>query len=176
MAAMDEPSRIDRKQFLRGDLSGQRSPLRPPWSLAEEAFVEACERCDDCASACEEKIIRKGRGGFPEVDFTHGACTFCGDCLIACKGRALLGDVEDEASAWSLRAQIGTDCLAHKGVVCRSCGERCDTRAIRFQLQVGGAAKPELDEQLCNGCGECFAVCPTKAIRIAPMEQFETAV
>ncbi len=173
---MSNPSAVDRRRFLRGDFTGKRPLLRPPWSLAEDAFIEACERCDDCVSACEEGIIRKGRGGFPEVDFTHGACTFCGDCLSACKGRALVGDVDDSASAWSLKAEIGTDCLAKKGVVCRSCGERCDTRAISFQLKIGGAARPELDSQLCNGCGECFAVCPAQAVRIAPVEQLKRAV
>jgi ferredoxin-type protein NapF len=172
----NRPNQVDRRQFLRGDIHGHRPSLRPPWSLAEAAFIEACERCGDCVQACGEGILKTGGGGFPEVDFSRGGCTFCGDCLVACKHHALTGDIRDTASAWSLRAQIGPDCLARKGVICRSCGERCDTRAIRFQLKAGGAARPELDVSLCNGCGECYGVCPTQAVRIVHAELLRDAV
>jgi ferredoxin-type protein NapF len=165
---------IDRMQFLKGDFSGSGLPVRPPWSLPEQEFVDRCERCDDCVKCCPEAVLVRGRGGYPVVDFAKGGCTFCGDCLNACKGRALVGDAEDEASAWTLRAGINGACLAVKGVVCRSCGEVCDESAIRFKLEVGGIARPLLDQEQCNGCGACFAVCPVRAVRIAPAEWLGT--
>jgi ferredoxin-type protein NapF len=61
-------------------------------------------------------------------------------------------------------------------VVCRSCGEVCDESAIRFKLEVGGIARPLLDQEQCNGCGACFAVCPVRAVRIAPAEWLAQAV
>lgn len=161
---------IGRKQFFRGDLSGKNLPWRPPWSLAEQVFVEQCERCDDCVKQCPEKILLRGRSGFPEVDFSRGGCTFCGECLIACKGRALVGKVEQPQNAWRLRASIDAHCLALQRVVCRACGESCDEQAIRFKLALGGVSRPQLDASLCTGCGECFAVCPVRAIKIAPLE------
>ena len=161
-------SKVNRMQFLRGDFRGEKVLFRPPWSLPENEFVDRCERCDDCVKSCPEAILVRGRGGFPLVDFSRGGCSFCGDCLDACKGRALVGDAEDEAGAWSLRAEIGDDCLSAKGVVCRSCGEVCDESAIRFKLEVGGIARPLLDREQCNGCGACYAVCPVKVVRIEP--------
>jgi ferredoxin-type protein NapF len=107
------------------------------------------------------------------VDFARGGCSFCGDCLEACRGRALAGTAGDEASAWNLRAVIDDACLSLRGVVCRSCGERCDEDTIRFRLEVGGVARPQLESERCNGCGACFAVCPVKAVRIVPKQSDE---
>jgi len=165
---------INRMQFLRGMFSARRAPKRPPWSLPEIQFLDSCERCDDCIKACPETILIKGRGGFPEVDFSQAGCSFCGQCLGACKGRALLGAVEDRGGAWDLRAEITGECLSMRGVVCRSCGEVCDERAIRFRLEVGGIARPLLDESVCSGCGACFSVCPVRSVLIdAPAPEIQ---
>lgn len=156
-----------KRQFFRGLLTGKDAPRRPPWSLAEPAFIEACERCGDCVRACPESILVESAGGYPEVDFSRGGCDFCADCLTACKGRALRGDARDPFSAWSQRARIGSNCLSLHGVVCRSCGEVCDERAIRFRLELGGVARPMLSLDTCNGCGACVRVCPVQAVELA---------
>ena len=63
-------------------------------------------------------------------------------------------------------AVIGDRCLARHGVVCRSCGDACEARAIRFPPRLGGVALPTLDGEACTGCGECVAVCPAVAISL----------
>ena len=80
---------ISRASLLRGRLRGGPPPLRPPWALAEPAFLEACTRCDACRAACPEGILVRGSGGFPLVDFQRGECTFCGRCAAACEDGAL---------------------------------------------------------------------------------------
>ena len=60
-------------------------------------------------------------------------------------------------------AQIGAACVEPRGVTCRRCGEACDSGAIKFRLQRGGA-QPLLDIATCTGCGDCLSVCPTSAI------------
>jgi len=169
-------STISRMQFLRGGLGGRRQPLRPPWSPAEALFVDRCDRCGDCVTACPDAILVKGRGGFPEMDFSRSGCSFCGDCLAACKGKALAGNAEDSESAWSLKAEFGNECLSVNGVVCRSCGEVCDEDAIRFRLEVGGVARPLLDADRCSGCGGCHAVCPVRAVRMSADTPLQEAV
>jgi ferredoxin-type protein NapF len=156
----------NRRQFLRTAIAGGPRPARPPWSLSEPEFLDRCDRCDDCLKACPERILKRGSGGFPEVDFARGGCTFCGECLNACKGRAIVGDGTAPDTAWTLRAEIDDTCLAVRGVVCRSCGEACDARAIRFRLELGGVARPLLDRDRCNGCGGCYSICPVAAVRI----------
>ncbi len=171
-------SRITRAGFLRGDVSGRRAPIRPPWAHRESLFVEKCTRCDECIAACPERIITKGRGGFPTINFKAGECTFCGDCVVACKDDALHcpDNQFDEATAWSIKASIQSNCLALNGVECRVCGEHCESVAIRFQLAAGMVAVPKLDDELCNGCGACLAACPIDAVHMGEPEYDAQAV
>jgi len=163
---MSQP--INRMQFLTGDLSGKSLPIRPPWALPEDQFIECCTRCGDCVDACSYGLIRLGRGKFPQMDFSHYGCDFCRDCVAVCKPGALHYDEQDDSPPWTLKATILDNCLSLNAIICRSCGEACEVRAIRFKLETGGVAHPLLDQELCTGCGECFAVCPIKSISISP--------
>ena len=162
---------MNRMQFLRG----KKDEIRPPWSVMESRFTELCSRCDDCASACDEHIISKGRGGFPVIDFQNGECFFCGDCVQKCSSGALQADqFAAAARPWNLKAVIKDNCLNFKGVVCRSCGDRCAERALRFRPVVGGRIIPELDLEICNGCGACVAPCPVQAVSITSISNKQT--
>lgn len=155
---------INRAQFLRGDLSGKKGPIRPPWALPEAEFTSLCSGCGDCIKSCFDQILVEGRGRLPQVNFQLGGCDFCGDCLDACKTGALKRD--DGAQPWSLRAEINSSCLSLNSVDCRACGDACEPRAIRFQLRVGAVAMPQLDSDSCTGCGACIGVCPVQSIEI----------
>ncbi len=80
---------ITRMQLLRGDLKGDKRPFRPPWAIPENYFVDYCTRCDKCVDACFDELIVKGRGGYPQMDFSKGGCDFCEDCLTVCESNAL---------------------------------------------------------------------------------------
>lgn len=166
LRATPKSTDLSRRQLLRGDLRGANSPKRPPWARSESLFSELCTRCDDCIRACEPGILFRGDGGFPQVDFSHSGCDFCGDCLAACKTGALDAPVPAPSLAWSWKARISNNCLSLRGIVCRACGDACDTGAIGFQLQTGGRAAPAVDSAACNGCGECLAVCPEHCISL----------
>lgn len=155
---------VSRKQFLRGDWSGKQSFVRPPWLINEAEFIENCTRCDECIQACPEQIIIRGQGGFPELDFSRGECSFCADCTAHCPEKLFRTSGHEADTAWSIVAVITDSCLTLNGVVCRTCAEQCEERAIRFQPMVGGVFQPQLDTSLCTGCGACFQPCPVKAI------------
>lgn len=154
---------INRMQFLRGDFNGRQSPLRPPWAKSESEFIESCTACNECRIACPEKIIVRGRAGYPLVDFKLGECVFCELCVEACPTDAL---EKTEAQPWASCAEITADCVTTKGVICQSCGEHCESRAIRFIARVGEVARPQINQQSCNGCGACVAVCPVEAVEV----------
>ncbi len=158
---------LRRRAFLRG-----RSPkfnqaaIRPPWALPFAEFIDNCERCDACIQACLENIIFRGDGGFPEVDLTRGECVFCTDCVKACEAGAFHTEELKEENAWNLSVSILPSCLSLNAVVCRVCGDNCDTQAISFRLQVGGISIPEIAQDKCTGCGACLFSCPNNAVSI----------
>jgi ferredoxin-type protein NapF len=152
-------------QFLRGDFSGRSAPQRPPWALGEAAFVERCDGCGDCITACPTKILRRSRAAYPALDFSSGECLFCGDCVAVCRPGALRRQTDQPP--WSLRASVNAQvCVAFRGVECRACTDPCGPRALRMRLRVGAAAIPELDDSTCTGCGACYALCPVQAISL----------
>jgi ferredoxin-type protein NapF len=162
-------TRINRFQFLRGDFQGTKDEIRPPWSLAEIHFIKHCTRCGECLKVCPEQILVSSRGGFPQVDFRVGECTFCAACAERCPSDALDIQRSINAAPWAVKAQVKDNCLALRGVVCRTCGEQCEVAAIRFRQCIGGVAQPELSVSQCTGCGACFAPCPVQAIELKPM-------
>lgn len=159
---MNQP--ISRAQFLRGDFSGKRRHIRPPWSKDEREFLGTCTRCDACLTACPENILAQDPKGFPLVNFIKGECTFCGECAKACTSGAMSTDLDIEP--WTLTASIGNKCLPYQGVVCGRCAEECEVEAINMKLIAGGMFIPQLNNESCNGCGACYRVCPATAIEL----------
>jgi ferredoxin-type protein NapF len=149
----------------RGLLTGRvraEVPLRPPWSVPEEAFTAACSRCGACIEACPEAILVAGSGGFPEVDFRRGECTFCQACARACPEPLFLLD----APPWRLTAVVTDGCLARQRILCQLCRESCEVQAIRFPLASGRTPEPLVDADACTGCGACVGACPVGAIAV----------
>jgi ferredoxin-type protein NapF len=155
---------ISRRQFLRGDLSGRKMILRPPWALSEAAFLATCTGCSECVRVCPTGILALVRA-YPEADFKRGECTFCGKCRDACIPQAL--KQTEGQPPWHLKARVANNCLAYREIVCRSCGDACAETAIRFSPRMMGAAHPEPIAERCTGCGACVAVCPASAITMA---------
>ncbi|MDH5611492.1 MAG: ferredoxin-type protein NapF [Gammaproteobacteria bacterium] len=154
---------INRMQFLRGDYSGKSSPIRPPWAGDEIQFTQTCDGCGECIEQCPTKIIRKGRGNYPVINFNVGECLFCGKCVDACEPKALI--INESQPPWSVEASINTvTCIAFNGVECRSCYDPCEANSITMTPRLGGVSIPVINTDLCTGCGACFAICPTKAI------------
>jgi ferredoxin-type protein NapF len=151
-----------RRGFLQGRVTSPRQDVfLPPW--ASTAFSDLCNRCDDCINACDEKILVRGDGGFPEVDFNLGGCEMCLDCARACQTGALDTTL---GVPWRLKAHIKQNCLALNGVICRSCAESCPRQAIHFDIQFGGKAIPLINQEQCDGCGHCYAVCPKNSVSL----------
>ena len=161
---------VSRRQFLRGNVTGRNAAVRPPWALAESEFIDRCDQCAECIAACPVKLIQPDPDGFPQLNFTKGECDFCTACARACGTGALAYRDDPQQAVWSLAATIDAECIAYRGVVCRSCGEHCETAALRFVPVVGRGSMPRLDIERCTGCGACVGVCPVKAIRMGPAE------
>jgi ferredoxin-type protein NapF len=161
---------VSRRQFLRGNVTGRSTALRPPWAMGENDFVSRCDQCAECISACPSRLIEADNDGFPRINFLKGECDFCTACARACGTGALAYRDNPEQVIWSLAASIEAECIAYQGVVCRICGENCEAAAVQFVPVVGRGLLPRVEVERCTGCGACISVCPVKAIRMGPAE------
>ncbi len=149
-----------RRNFLRGKFNqADADVMRPPGASAD--FDQLCTECGDCVSACPESIIRIGEDRRPVVDFSLGSCVFCRECVKVCSPGAL---ADSRVETWPWKAAIKQNCLSIQGVMCRTCEDVCEARAIRFKLEAGGKSRPELNQSQCTGCGACAYSCPSHAI------------
>ena len=156
---------LHRKNFVRGQFKGEQA-IRPPWSVEQSQFTQSCTRCYKCAEVCPSHLIVKGSGGFPEMSFLRHGCDYCEACVKACPEDALKLTSSTNEPPWKQTALVSELCFSHRGIVCRACGEVCESRAIEFKLAVGGVSQINLNAAACDGCGECVHVCPAHAITI----------
>lgn len=158
--------------------AGTEPRLRPPGAGTEEEFLAACIRCGQCVQACPTGVLRTSS----DVDPGHGtpyfaarekACNLCAGesemkCIAVCP-TAALEPVADRSNVRIGTAVIDPEiCLAHQGVVCRTCWHACPfpDRAIRLAANL----RPKVRPCQCTGCGLCEYACPTEtpAIVVRP--------
>lgn len=140
---------------------------RPPWAIAEWAFVGRCDGCKACVNSCRAGLLRDGVDGRPEVDFRFGGCDFCGACVSACDRGALRRTLTAKAAlTFRFVLSIDDQCLALTGEPCRTCEAFCDNYAIRFLPNDAGITVPVVLTGQCNGCGACVGPCPVGSIHL----------
>lgn len=164
---------LARRNFFRGKIKSTPAAIRLPWVINEKHFIDGCTQCGDCITSCEENIIVKGDGGFPEIDFSKGECTFCQKCIDVCNQPLFVDEREDSQTAWQLDIKIKSNCLAMNQVVCQSCQDSCETEAISFKYIHSKIPQPQIELDKCNGCGACVSICPQTAIELSPKLETE---
>lgn len=148
--------------------------VRPPGALAEELFLDACTRCDDCVKACPEWVIRKAgpefgkrQEGTPLLLPSENPCVFCTGlpCIAACTTGALLPLAPNAFLRIGLAVVDEKACYMGQGQPCDYCVKACPTRPKAISLGARGAPAV-VDSSACTGCGECAQICPANAITI----------
>ncbi|NOX43558.1 MAG: ferredoxin-type protein NapF [Gammaproteobacteria bacterium] len=155
---------MQRRNLIRGKFFSHSEDVRLPWLKSAALFYKNCTQCAECIRACPERIVKKADGGYPAIDFKFGECTFCGECAQACPQE--LFETHINRKSWAFIAKVEQACLTLHQVSCRSCQDSCAYGAIKFELVLGMIPRPEINDQLCTGCGACVAPCPSFAIEI----------
>jgi ferredoxin len=152
--------------------ASMRQPVSPPGSLSIRRFTSICTACHLCVASCPTNVLRPsfleyGIAGMsqPMMNYEAGYCNY--DCVICgdvCPTGAILKRSVEEKK----RIQIGKakfkkdDCIVvSKKKDCAACSEHCPTKAVHTVPYEGNLLLPEVDDEICIGCGACEHVCPS---------------
>ncbi|MFA9487236.1 MULTISPECIES: ferredoxin-type protein NapF [unclassified Mannheimia] len=127
---------------------------RPPFAAEEHLFLVACTGCGDCTQACPHNLIQiQQKKAVLELDYM--SCSLCGKCAESCSTNALNIAFKRDTG---LRPSVSNECLVKQNQLCTMCQDQCSQQAISSNLMV--------NNELCNGCGECKISCFLSAIQL----------
>ncbi len=158
--------------------------VRPPGSLPEEQFLQACIRCGECFQACPNDVLQptgfeQGLGGLwtPHVNANWAGCeSGCNNCGQVCPTGAIraLPMAEKRVARMGL-ARVEPTCLPLAGQeACQLCVDECKAagyNAIEFMrvhpkldetglpIDGSGFSAPVVLADKCVGCGLCQTRC-----------------
>jgi ferredoxin len=169
------------------DLSGQTQtlPIRPPGSLPEREFLQACIRCGECFKACPNNVLQplafeQGLEGLwtPAVKADWAGCeSSCNACTQVCPTGAIRAiPLEEKRVCRMGLAIVNTKtCLPFaQKEACQLCVDECVSagyNAIEFTrvgtevdtdgqpVEGSGYLAPVVLADKCVGCGLCQTRC-----------------
>lgn len=151
-------------------------PVTPPGSLSIERFKDQCTACHLCVVHCPTQILKPSgmQYGFdyflkPHMSYEAHFCNYeCTVCSEVCPTKAIAPITSEEKAT----IQIGIAhfikrlCIVHsEGTDCGACSEHCPTQAVHMVPYKGTLTIPQVDPELCIGCGGCESICPVRPDR-----------
>jgi len=173
------------------DTSPNRSDvICPPGAGGVDQFLNRCTACHLCLSACPTHVLQPafleyGFAGLlkPRLDYAGAFCNFdCRRCAEVCPDGALsILTLADKQVTRIGAAQLNLDnCIVKtKGTDCAACSEHCPTKAVDTVPYGNNLRLPQVNADLCIGCGACEYACPAKprkAITVAGRRTHERAI
>lgn len=160
------------------------APLTPPGSISLERFKDKCTGCQICVVRCPSQVLRPTGLEYgldfllkPRLAYVDSYCNYeCRVCSEVCPTEAIKPLTVEE----KITTQVGVAtffkdiCVVHTEYQdCGACSEHCPTQAVHMVPYKGTLTIPEVNPDLCIGCGGCESICPvrpTRAIMIKPNE------
>ncbi|TLX77784.1 4Fe-4S dicluster domain-containing protein [Labilibacter sediminis] len=155
-------------------LTIRENAISPPGSKNIDRFNSLCTACGLCISACPTNVLQPslmeyGLIGFmqPHMDYAHtGFCNFdCNRCGEICPTGAILPLPLPQKQLTQLGKAvfIKRNCVVHRdGTDCGACSEHCPTKAVDMVPYRDGLVIPQVNQEICIGCGACEHPCPVE--------------
>ncbi|MGV8138013.1 MAG: 4Fe-4S binding protein [Mangrovibacterium sp.] len=151
-------------------------PCSPPGSVSLRHFNDICTSCHLCVSACPNGVLRPsllqyGLEGFlqPFMDPAAGYCNFdCTVCGKVCPTGAILPLTVEEKQVTQVGEVrfIKENCVVYTDeTLCGACSEHCPTKAVEMVPYKDDLNIPEVNPEICVGCGACEHACPVRPHR-----------
>jgi len=149
-------------------------PVTPPGSVSLKHFTDRCTACHLCVTVCPTGVLQPSflQYGFtgmmqPHMDYSVEYCNFeCVKCGEVCPTGAILPiTVEDKKLEQNGQVNfILEKCIVYTdNTACGSCSEHCPTQAVKMvPYKDTTLTIPEIDKEICIGCGACEFACPVK--------------
>lgn len=171
-ARSSDSSRAPASDTASGYYENRDHPVTPPGSRSVAHFTSFCTACHLCVTSCPTQVLypsflEYGITGIfqPRMNYSASYCNYdCTVCGTVCPSGAIL----PLTAAAKKEIQIGksvfvkNDCVVvAKKKDCAACSEHCPTKAVRTVPYEGKLKIPELNNDICVGCGACEHACPT---------------
>lgn len=186
MTAVAAPKILAQIKETTATLGGKKAykkenPITPPGSVSLEHFQAHCTSCHLCVSKCPSHVLKPvlmeyGLEGMmqPTVSFEKGFCNFdCTVCGDVCPNGAIKPLTVDEKHLTQMGHVIFIEenCIVHTdGTSCGACSEHCPTQAVAMVPYKDGLTIPQVNTEICVGCGGCEYVCPAHPFRAIYIE------
>jgi ferredoxin len=147
-------------------------PVCPPGGITIADFNARCTACSLCINACPNGVLQPafkeyGLAGMmqPVMNYHKSFCTFkCNICTEICPTNALQPLVLEAKQLTQLGKVkfIKDNCVVKtEKTSCGACSESCPTKAVYMIPYEGKLLIPEINDEICVGCGHCEYACPT---------------
>jgi len=149
----------------------KQHPCSPPGSVSLKHFNDTCTACNLCVAACpggilQPSFLQYGLEGFlqPYMNQEKGYCSYdCTKCSEICPCGAILPlSIEKKhITQIGIAHFVRHNCVVFReGTLCGACAEHCPTKALKMIPYGKNLNIPQVDSELCIGCGACEHVCP----------------
>ncbi|MDR3265949.1 MAG: 4Fe-4S binding protein [Tannerella sp.] len=158
------------------DQSSKKGPVTPPGSLNINRFKDLCTGCHLCVVQCPSRVLKPAGLEYgwsymlkPYMSYKNSYCNYtCTVCSEVCPTDAIKPVTAEE----KIVTQVGIArfykelCIVNtEENDCGACSEHCPTQAVHMVPYKDTLTIPQVEPELCIGCGGCESICPVRPNR-----------